>query len=48
MKIILCNLSSVADGRINLQNEYSNIQLPIFEGEHEMLTTYALNELVQD
>lgn len=44
----LGNLGNIAGRKICLQKEYSNIRLTIFEGEHEMLTEYALNEILKD
>lgn len=37
------------DGRkIILKKEYANVRLIIFEGNHEMLTTYALKEMLEE
>jgi hypothetical protein len=45
---MLSNPGSMADRRIYLQKEYDNIRLTIFEGEHEILSTYALNKLLKN
>jgi esterase/lipase len=44
----LGNLGSIADRRIFLKKQFGNIGLTIFEGNHEMLTEYAFNELIKE
>ena len=44
----LGNLGSIADRKICLQKEYGTLRLTIFEGNHEMLTEYALNQLLNN
>lgn len=44
----LGNLGSIADRRIFLKKQSGNIGLTIFEGNHEMLTEYAFNELIKE
>ena len=41
----LGDFGKIADRKIFLQKEYKNIKLVIFEGNHEMLPEYTLNEL---
>lgn len=42
------NLGSIADRKVCLQKEHGNTRLTIFEGDHEMLTEFAINELLKD
>jgi len=42
----LGNLGSIGGRKICLKKEYGNLSLVIFEGNHEMLIEYALNELL--
>lgn len=44
----LGNLGSIAGRKICLQKKYGNVILTIFEGDHEMLPEYALNEILKD
>jgi len=39
---------NIADREIYLKKEFGNLSLIIFEGNHEMLTEFALNELLED
>lgn len=40
------NYGTISGRRICLKKEYQNIQLIIFEGDHEMLTEFAFNSLL--
>ncbi|MDD4108956.1 MAG: prolyl oligopeptidase family serine peptidase [Prolixibacteraceae bacterium] len=44
----LGEFGTMADRKICLLKESENIKLVIFEGNHEMLTEFALNELLQE
>lgn len=44
----LGNLGNIAERKICLVKDYGSLRLTIFEGNHEMLTEYALNELLKD
>ena len=44
----LADFGKIADRKIFLQKEYKNIKLVIFEGNHEMLPEYALDELCSE
>jgi pimeloyl-CoA synthetase len=44
----LGEFGSIAGRRIFLKKEYGNIKLVIFEGNHELLSAYALNELLEE
>jgi esterase/lipase len=44
----LGNFGSIADRRIFLKKQSGNLGLTIFEGNHEMLTEYAFNELIKE
>lgn len=44
----LGNFGNIADRAICLQKKYGNICLTIFTGNHEMLSEYALNEILKD
>jgi pimeloyl-ACP methyl ester carboxylesterase len=44
----LGKLGQIADRTICLKKESGNVRLTIFEGAHEMLTDYALNELLNE
>jgi hypothetical protein len=39
---------NIADRKIFLKKVYGNLSLIVFEGNHEMLTEYALNELLEE
>lgn len=39
---------SIAGRKICLLKEYNNIKLVIFEGNHEMLSEFAFDELLQE
>lgn len=39
-------LGTIGGRKICLQKEYNNLKLTIFEGNHEMLTTFAINQLL--
>ncbi len=43
----LGDLGSIADRKVFLKKQSGNIGLTIFEGNHEMLTEYAFNELIK-
>ncbi len=43
----LTELGTIAGRKICLKKEYGSIKLTIFEGNHEMLTDFALNELLE-
>jgi hypothetical protein len=43
----LGEFGKIADRRICLKKESGNVRLTIFEGNHEMLTEFALNELLE-
>jgi hypothetical protein len=43
----LGDFGKISDRTICLEKEYKNIKLVIFEGGHEMLPEYALNELLE-
>ena len=42
----LGNLGTISGRKICLKKEYGNLKLTIFEGNHEMLTVYAMDELL--
>ena len=42
------NFGSIADRKVCLVKEFDNIRLTIFEGNHEMLTAFALRELLEE
>lgn len=44
----LGEFGSIADRRVFLKKESGNVSLTIFEGNHEMLTEFAFNELIED
>ncbi len=44
----LGEFGNIADREIYLKKEFGNLSLIIFEGNHEMLTKFALNELLKD
>lgn len=44
----LGEFGNIADRKICLKKEYRNVSLIIFEGNHEMLTEFALNELLEE
>lgn len=44
----LGDYGSIADRKIFLKKEFKNIKLVIFEGNHEMLPEFALNELLEE
>ena len=44
----LGNFGSIADRKVFLKKQSGNLGLTIFEGNHEMLTEYAFNELIKD
>lgn len=44
----LANYGKISDRNICLQKAYMGIKLTIFEGGHEMLTEFALNELLAE
>ncbi|MCK0147150.1 prolyl oligopeptidase family serine peptidase [Arenibacter sp. F26102] len=44
----LGEFGNIADRKICLKKEFGNLSLSIFEGNHEMLTEFALNELLED
>lgn len=44
----LGEFGTIASRKIFLRKEFENISLTIFEGNHEMLTEFALNELLED
>jgi hypothetical protein len=44
----LGNLGRIADRKVFLKKQSGNIGLTIFEGNHEMLTEYAFNELIKE
>ena len=44
----LGNFGKIADREVFLRKDYKNIKLVIFEGNHEMLPEYALDELLLD
>jgi hypothetical protein len=44
----LGDFGNIADRRICLEKNYGNIRLIIFEGNHEMLTEFAFNELMEE
>ncbi|MDD2382322.1 MAG: prolyl oligopeptidase family serine peptidase, partial [Mariniphaga sp.] len=43
----LGEFGDIADRKICLKKEFGNVCLIIFEGNHEMLTEYAINELLE-
>lgn len=47
-RLPLGKFESIADRKICLQKQYGNLRLTIFEGAHEMLPEYALNEILHD
>ncbi len=42
------NYGSIENRKIHLKKEYKNIRIIIFDGNHEMLPEFAINELLQD
>ena len=44
----LGNLGRIADRKVFLKKQSGNLGLTIFEGNHEMLTEYAFNELIKE
>lgn len=44
----LAEFGNINNRKIYLKKEYGNLKLLIFEGNHEMLTEFALNELLED
>jgi pimeloyl-ACP methyl ester carboxylesterase len=44
----LGNFGKIGDREVFLKKEYQNLKLVIFQGNHEMLAEYALNELVTE
>lgn len=44
----LGDFGNIAGRKICLKKEFDNIRLIIFEGNHEMLSEYALNELLEE
>ena len=44
----LSNFGTIANRKVCLKKEYENLQLVVFEGNHEMLTEFALNELLEE
>ncbi|MEJ6979463.1 GDSL-type esterase/lipase family protein [Pedobacter sp. P351] len=38
----------IGDRKIYLKKKYGNVELTIFEGDHEMLPDYAMNQLLND
>lgn len=44
----LGEFGNIADRKIFLKKSFENISLIIFEGNHEMLTEFALNELLEE
>ncbi len=44
----LGNFGNIADRKIFLKKQSGNLGLTIFEGNHEMLTEYAFNELIRE
>jgi esterase/lipase len=44
----LGEFGSIAGRKICLKKEFENVSLIIFEGNHEMLTEFALNELLEE
>jgi esterase/lipase len=44
----LGNLGRIADRKVFLKKQSGNVGLTIFEGNHEMLTEYAFNELIKE
>lgn len=44
----LGEFGKIADRKICLKKESGNLSLSIFEGDHEMLTEFALNELLEE
>jgi len=38
---------NIADRKIILRKDFENVSLIIFEGNHEMLTEFALNQLIE-
>jgi len=44
----LGEFGNIADRKICLKKEFGNVRLIIFEGNHEMLTEFALNELLEE
>jgi len=42
----LADYGSVAERAVCLKKEYGNLKLVVFEGNHEMLSNYAFNELI--
>lgn len=39
---------AIGGRKICLRKRYGNLQLALFEGEHEMLTAYVFNEILKD
>ncbi len=44
----LGDFGTISGRKIFLKKEYENLKLTIFEGNHEMLTEFALNELLEE
>jgi hypothetical protein len=44
----LSEFGTISGRKICLKKAVNNISLTIFEGNHEMLSEFALNELLQD
>ena len=44
----LSNTGNISGRKICLLKEYKNIRLVVFEGNHEMLSEYALSEILKD
>ena len=44
----LGEFGSIAGRKVFLKKQSGNLGLTIFEGNHEMLTEYAFNELIKD
>lgn len=44
----LGEFGNIAGRKICLEKKFGNLRLIIFEGDHEMLTEFALNELLED
>ena len=44
----LADFGNIADRKIYLKKEIENLSIIIFEGNHEMLTEFALNELLEE
>lgn len=44
----LGEFGTIGDRKICLKKQYGNLSLTVFDGVHEMLTEYALNEILKD